>query len=46
MSWDLLRGERDQWPVCPDLAARLERLNDRQFRRLWEEVRRRAGRKG
>lgn len=33
-------------PVCPALAARLERLTDRQFGRLWEEVRRRAGREG
>jgi hypothetical protein len=35
---------RALWPVCPYLAARLERLTDRQFERLWEEVRRRAGR--
>ena len=35
---------RALWPVCPDLAARLDRLSDRQFGRLWEEVRRRAGR--
>jgi hypothetical protein len=31
-------------PVCPDLAARLAGLSDRQFGRLWAEVRRRAGR--
>jgi len=35
---------RALWPVCPDLAARLDRLSDRQFGRLWAEVRRRAGR--
>jgi hypothetical protein len=35
---------RALWPACPSLAARLERLNDREFERLWEEIRRRAGR--
>jgi hypothetical protein len=30
--------------VCPGLATRMARLTARQFERLWEEVRRRAGR--